>query len=548
MFKKATLLLSNNALRLYLIVLFALSITTIYQYVLLDKSSLFIPDSLTRMNIARRVSDSLTPGLGQLGGVWLPIPQIFIVPFAAIDFLYSTGLAGAIVNSLLFIIGGFYTYKLLLLLTSNKWAILAGCIVYTTSNNLLFFQSTAMSEPGIISFMSASAYYLARWIQAKNLADLIKAAFFIALTSLVRYEGFAVLGIALLYIFITSVKAKIGNSISLGKFFMFSTLATFGFVLWTLYLTLIFRDPLYWLKVYTHTRSTISTEVISNQKDITGSAIQLAESPDNKQSKPIVDSLLSLNSSIIFMNGLAVYLMGILGFYIVLYLIIFERKKEMTVVIIYLGPLIFLLMNLVKGSVPIVSPLYNAGTIFDKNVLIDQQINIRYGLQLLPFFVFCIGILASQLKKASVILILLVLFQSISPSLNLFLLMPMNARPPEVNVDTELVVWWRDNYTGGKILMSALASDPIIFHIGLPYRSYIFEGTGTYWTESLKNPTQYATWVMFPNAPKPQQVEPFTDRVAYFLQDEPILINNYDLVYTGEYVIYRIKNQPIHPL
>jgi len=37
-------------------------------------------DAQSRLMIARRVVDGLHTGLAQLGGVWPPIPQIFMVP------------------------------------------------------------------------------------------------------------------------------------------------------------------------------------------------------------------------------------------------------------------------------------------------------------------------------------------------------------------------------------------------------------------------------------------------------------------------------------
>ena len=38
-------------------------------------------DSISRLNIARKVVDNITPGLAQLGNVWLPLPQIVLLPF-----------------------------------------------------------------------------------------------------------------------------------------------------------------------------------------------------------------------------------------------------------------------------------------------------------------------------------------------------------------------------------------------------------------------------------------------------------------------------------
>ena len=38
-------------------------------------------DAVAHLNIARRVFDSKTPGLLQLGTVWLPLPHLLMIPF-----------------------------------------------------------------------------------------------------------------------------------------------------------------------------------------------------------------------------------------------------------------------------------------------------------------------------------------------------------------------------------------------------------------------------------------------------------------------------------
>src|ERR1700749_5106887 len=53
-------------------------------------------DAIAHINIARRVFDSRTPGLLQLGTVWLPLPHLLMVPFLLSDWLWQTGIGGLI--------------------------------------------------------------------------------------------------------------------------------------------------------------------------------------------------------------------------------------------------------------------------------------------------------------------------------------------------------------------------------------------------------------------------------------------------------------------
>src|SRR5438105_3858191 len=39
-------------------------------------------DGRSKLNMARRIFDSQTPGFGQIGGVWLPLPQLIMALLA----------------------------------------------------------------------------------------------------------------------------------------------------------------------------------------------------------------------------------------------------------------------------------------------------------------------------------------------------------------------------------------------------------------------------------------------------------------------------------
>src|SRR3954464_6803691 len=69
-------------------------------------------DAESHLNIAKRVVDSLTPGFGQLGGIWLPLPHLLLAPFVSNDFLWRTGLAGSIVSGIAFVVSSVFIYKL----------------------------------------------------------------------------------------------------------------------------------------------------------------------------------------------------------------------------------------------------------------------------------------------------------------------------------------------------------------------------------------------------------------------------------------------------
>ena len=53
-------------------------------------------DAVAHINIARRVFDSQTPGLLQLGTVWLPLPHLLMIPFLWPDAMWQNGAGGSI--------------------------------------------------------------------------------------------------------------------------------------------------------------------------------------------------------------------------------------------------------------------------------------------------------------------------------------------------------------------------------------------------------------------------------------------------------------------
>src|SRR6266704_2411535 len=90
----------------------AVSVASFFYY-LRHGDLLLYGDAVAHINIARRVFDSRTPGLLQLGTVWLPLPHILMLPFLFSDWAWRTG-AGASVPSLVaYVLGTLGMFRLL---------------------------------------------------------------------------------------------------------------------------------------------------------------------------------------------------------------------------------------------------------------------------------------------------------------------------------------------------------------------------------------------------------------------------------------------------
>ncbi len=69
-------------------------------------------DAVAHINIARRVFDSRTPGLLQLGTVWLPLPHLLMIPFLLSDWAWQTGVGGSIPSLAAYVLGALGIFRL----------------------------------------------------------------------------------------------------------------------------------------------------------------------------------------------------------------------------------------------------------------------------------------------------------------------------------------------------------------------------------------------------------------------------------------------------
>ena len=78
-----------------------------------NKLGLAYNDARSHLDIGRRVVEGLKPGLAQLGSVWLPLPHILMIPTIWNDFMWHSGLSGALQSMIAFVATGFLIYLFL---------------------------------------------------------------------------------------------------------------------------------------------------------------------------------------------------------------------------------------------------------------------------------------------------------------------------------------------------------------------------------------------------------------------------------------------------
>jgi len=151
-------------------------------------------DARGHLMVARRVIDSLTPGWQQLGAVWLPLPHLLNLLPAQWDWSYRTGFTGAALSILPLSIGlgAFAGY---LARRTGSWAIaVATPMVVLLNPNVLYLQSTPMTEPLLFGLSLLGMVAVDRWLAAPDTADTWRAGGVMAALSLTRYEGWGIAG------------------------------------------------------------------------------------------------------------------------------------------------------------------------------------------------------------------------------------------------------------------------------------------------------------------------------------------------------------------
>ena len=155
MTKRITEFFSNNFLTIITEVAVGLSIGIFIIYYS-QGLTLVYGDAKARLNIARRVIDSLTPGLAQLGSVWPPFPHLLSLTTVWNDFMYYSGLSGSIVSMASYVITIVFLSKLLLETTKDKKATVMGILLVLLNPSFLYMQTTPMTESLFIGLLTLS--------------------------------------------------------------------------------------------------------------------------------------------------------------------------------------------------------------------------------------------------------------------------------------------------------------------------------------------------------------------------------------------------------
>lgn len=430
-------------------------------------------DAISHLMIARRVVAGTTPGLAQLGNVWLPLHHLLMLPLIWNDTLFRSGFAGAFPSMVAYVVSAVYLYRSGHLLFASHSAGMVAALCLMLNPSVLYMQSTPMSELDLICAAVIAVYYAMRWAQARHTADLVKCAAATAAGTLVRYDAWA-LAVVLAGIITYIAWRQWGRRNAEAHMLLFGTLGFVGCAAWIAYQQVIFGSGLPFLNGSYSAQAQFQRDIV---QPLTYHNPWLSL---HVYSQAVVDTFWW---PIVLIAGL-----GLLW-----WMFHFRLKRRTMPVYGALVPFAFNCLAMVLG----VTSLWTAEISVDG---VRTFFNGRFALGMAPAIALFLAYVAIQRRELLVaVLGLVVIFGGVGSLRDT----PYALQDPLHGANAQLQAqlhreaqWLAAHYHGGKILISYSPFAPVIFDSGLPERDFVVDGDGATFRDALADPGDSITWIV----------------------------------------------------
>ena len=496
--------------------------TSVFSFLFFNRHGdvLLYGDAVAHINIARRVFDSKTPGLLQLGTVWLPLPHLLILPFIVLNKMWQTGVGGSIPSMAAYVLGVLGIFRLVRTVLSEgkevdattKVTAWGAAILYGANPNLIYMQATAMGESLYLSLFIWTLVYFVEFARGETKANrsLTKCGLCLAAACLTRYDGWFLAVVLVLAALMASYniykanRARESSHLTLPSLRMsllkFVVIAAAAPLLWLAYNAIVYQNPFEFANgPYSAKAIEQKTATVNPAKGNLAAAgsyfLQAAE----------------LNVAATSFQGrlwLALALAGSL-------LAAFTGRGR--IVLLLWAPLPFYALSVGFGSVPIFVPTWWPFSYY----------NLRYGLQLLPAFAVFIPLAISFVVQAvlnlprvdvswrrwsAAAIFLIVLALAVASYSAIWRTDPVCYREAEINsrgrvaLDRQLAGWVKSLPADSTLLMYLGEHVGALEQAGVPLRRVINEGNHRawrrpadpegLWERTLKNPREFADYAI----------------------------------------------------
>jgi hypothetical protein len=161
-------------------------------------------DARAHLVVARRILDSLTPGWHQIGAVWLPLPHLLNMLPVQVDAWYKSGASAVVISVLSMALAAASLASLLLRTTGSAVAAITGAALLVLNPNVLYLQSTPMTEPLLFGLTLFSIAATASWLDRGT--RMLWPGVGLAGACLTRYEAWPIAAAVLALAFVVLIR------------------------------------------------------------------------------------------------------------------------------------------------------------------------------------------------------------------------------------------------------------------------------------------------------------------------------------------------------
>jgi hypothetical protein len=453
-------------------------------------------DAVAHLHIARRVFDSHRPGLTQLGSVWLPLPHLLLIPFVAVHAWWANGAAALIPSTVAWLASCVGLYRL-----ARRWLTPMPASIalafFALNPNLLYMQTTAMTEPLFVCEMVWTAVWLVEWrttLDSDNKNGGNKLLWRIALVLIAavytRYDGWIMALLAWCAIGVALLRR---GRLQSRTFWLAGIMVVAAPAIWFIYNAVVFGD---WLDFMRGPYSASAIEL----RTATPGAGPLHPGWHNAWVSLIFYVKCAEMDAAALAWGNILLVVSVLGTVWAWFL---SRKRAFSWALLLWLPVPFYAYSVAYGSVPIFLPVWWPHSWY----------NTRYGLEMLPAFALGLGFAASFVitaarefkpRVAGPIAAFLIFLIGLNCALMLREGPPVYIegtkniearRSYEIDIPAALRTYLQKS-PGGVILMDTSVYPQIVAFTGIPLRQTINESDKEYYHAALAAPAQHAELVL----------------------------------------------------
>lgn len=458
-------------------------------YVTCSGANMFYSDAQSHLTIARRILDSKSPGLAQLGTVWLPMPHLLLMPFVQSLWLWRTGWAGCILGTGCLAVSSAALWRIASRIGLNRTGKLTVLAVFLANPTMLYSFTTALTEPVLITAMLGCVAGLARWATSRRRLSGGELAVFAGIPAgaavLSRYEGWALLLAGSLFVFVVCLSNGRSLRVAIRMTCCFGAVPAAAITWWLAYNFAIYGRPLeFMFGPYS---------AYAQQKSLATSGLMITKGN-------LGFTLSTYHWAVLETVGLAALVIALAGAALLLWK---HGVGVVTLIVALMGTSYFFsLASLYLGQT----------TIDNDHSYPTNWWNNRFALSVFPAVALLCGVAAAHPRAAVLQRFVALAICGALIAQNLWWAQDLPGRSAVIaeaaqsqrgtSASMRMADYLRFHYRGGGILMDESAGgNAVLPSIGIPLDQFDIRASGDSFAAALADPAAHDEWIFSTTPP-----------------------------------------------